>query len=120
MEYLYLKWISPKTSEKHVIGALCRKNGKYYFKLVKGYTKIKDEIEFPSNTIPVLDENKIYESNILFAIFRIRLPNITKCSENELKKFMEKYNLETCDEFEMLKATSGKFRLDNFIVEGEL
>ena len=30
MEYLYLKWISNKTGKKHVIGALCRKNAKYF------------------------------------------------------------------------------------------
>lgn len=120
MKYLYLKWISYKTGKKHVIGALCRKDGKYYFKLVKGYSKLKDEIEFPSNIIPFSDENRIYESNILFSIFRIRLPDITKYSENELNKFLEQYNLDTCDEFEILKATSGKLRLDNFVVEGEL
>lgn len=120
MEYLYLKWISPKTGQKHIIGALCVKNGKYYFKLVKGYTKIKEEIEFPSNAIPFYDENKIYESKELFSIFKIRLPDIKKYSESEMKELLEEYKLETYDEFEMLKLTSGRLRLDNFIVEGEI
>lgn len=120
MEYLYLKWISNKTVNKHVIGALCRKDWKYYFKLVKDYSRLKEKIEFPSNIIPFSDENRIYESNILFAIFRIRLPDITRYSESELNKLLEQYKLDTYDEFKMLKATSGKLRLDNFIVEGEL
>ena len=119
MNYLYLKWFDNKTNKKYVIGALYRKYGKYYFKLINGYSKLIKEINFPSNIIPFKDENKIYESKSLFSVFKERLPDITKYTENELKEILEKYKMETYDEFEMLKATKGKLRLDNFIVEGE-
>lgn len=119
MDFLYLKWFDHKTNKKYVIGALYRKYNKYYFKLVNGYHKIVKETGFPSNILPFKNENKIYESKNLFSIFKQRLPDITKYTEKELKELLEKYNFDIYDEFEMLKATKGSLRLDNFILEGE-
>lgn len=120
MDYLYLKWFDYKTNKKYVIGALYRRNGKYYFKLVKDYLKLVEKINFPSNTIPFNNENKIYESKNLFSIFKVMLPEANKLSEEEIKELLKEYNLYTYDEFELLKATKGKLRLDNFFVEGEI
>lgn len=120
MDYLYLKWFDIKTNKKYVIGALYKKDNKYYFKLVKGYSKIAKKINFPSNTIPFNNENKIYESKNLFSIFKIRLPDITKYTEEEFKELLKEYNLKDYDEFKLLEITKGMLRDDNFIVEGEI
>ncbi len=120
MDYLYLKWFDYKTDKKYVIGALYKRNGKYYFKLVKDYSKLVEKIDFPSNTIPFNNENKIYESKKLFSIFQVMLPDVNKLFEEELKELLKEYNLDTYDEFELLKATKGNLRVDNFSVEGEI
>ena len=120
MDYLYLKWFDYKTNKKYVIVALYKKDGKYYFKLVKDYLKLAEKIDFPSNTIPFNNENKIYESKNLFSIFKVMLPDINKFSEEELKQLLKEYSLDTYDEFELLKVTKGNLRLDNFSVEGEI
>ena len=119
MDYLYLKYIDYKTNKKYIIGALYKKENKYYFKLVKDFYKKIEKIDFPINTIPFNDENKIYESEELFDIFKIRLPDISKYTENELSDLLKEYKQETYDEFEFLRITKGKLRIDNFIVEGE-
>lgn len=119
MDYLYLKYFDYKTNKKYVIGALYKKQNKYYFKLVKNFLKKVEKIDFPINMFPFYDENKIYESEELFAIFKIRLPDINKYTNEELNSLLKEYNLENYDEFEFLKVTKGKLRLDNFILEGE-
>ena len=48
------------------------------------------------------------------------MPNIENYTEIELKKIIKKYNLSSYDEFEILKVTEGKLKLDNFIIEGEI
>ena len=120
MEYLYLKWIDYDTNKKYVIGALYKKYDKYYFKLIDGYSNLVKQIKIPSNVIPFKDKRKIYESKSLFPIFKERLPNIENYTEIELKELLKKYNLSSYDEFEILKVTEGKLKLDNFIIEGEI
>ncbi len=48
------------------------------------------------------------------------LPDVNKLFEEELKELLKEYNLDTYDEFELLKATKGNLRVDNFSVEGEI
>ena len=120
MDYLYLKWIEPKTNKKYVIGALYKRSEKYYFKLVKGYTSLKSKINFPSNIFLFKNENTIYESKELFSIFKVRLPNIKQYTKQELQELLKEYDLEKYNEFEMLRKTKGRLKLDNFILEGEL
>ena len=38
-EYLYLKFYDYKTDKKYLIGALYRKDGKYYFKMSKQHVE---------------------------------------------------------------------------------
>ena len=90
MEYLYLKWIDYRTDKKYLIGALFRdkEKGKYYFKLSKAHVEqaLKDGA-ISEVILPFSDYDKIYESDQIFAIFKIRLPKIERFSEEELKDF---------------------------------
>lgn len=119
MENLYLKWVDYKTNEKHVIGALCRdkKNNKYYFKLNENYIKKAEECGFAPATIPFSDVNRIYESDVLFPFFRIRVPKIEKMDEDDIKDLLEEFDMEVFDEFEFLKKSKGEVMTDHFILE---
>ena len=122
MEYLYLKWIDYRTNKKYLIGALFRdkEKGKYYFKLSRRHVeKALNEKAIPKVVLPFSDYDKIYESNEIFAIFKIRLPKIEEFSEEELKDFLEDLEMKEYDEFEYLRKTNGVLLTDKFIVEEE-
>lgn len=122
MEYLYLKWFDYKTNKKYLIGALFRdkEKGKYYFKSSRVHIEkaIKEGI-FSKAILPFSDIDKIYESDKIFAIFRIRLPKIENYSKEELKDLLEDLNMEEYDEFEYLRRTKGILLTDKFVVEEE-
>lgn len=121
METLYLKWVDYKTNQKYVIGALCkdRKNNKYYFKLSEDYMSKAKEVGFSSATLPFTDVNKIYESDILFPLFRIRIPKIENYDEEDLEVLLQEYDMKEFDEFEFLRKTKGELMTDYFILEEE-
>ena len=122
MEYLYLKWIDYRTDKKYLIGALFRdkEKGKYYFKLSKAHVEqaLKDEA-ISEVILPFSDYDKIYDSDQIFAIFKIRLPKIERFSEEELKDFLKDLDMEEYDEFEYLRKTQGILETDKFIIEEE-
>ena len=119
MENLYLKWEDYKTGEKYVLGALCRDkaNNKYYFKLNENYVKKAEQGNFSMAILPFSDVNKIYESDILFPFFRIRIPKIDKMDEDDIKELLEELDMKEFDEFEYLRKTKGKVMTDHFILE---
>ena len=122
MEYLYLKWIDYKTNKKYLIGALFRdkEKRKYYFKMSRRHVeKAIKENAISKALLPFYDLDKIYESDEIFAIFKVRLPKIEKFSEDELKDFLKDLNMEEYDEFEYLRKTKGKLVTDKFILEEE-
>ena len=122
MEYLYLKWIDYKTNKKYLIGALFRdkEKRKYYFKMSRRHVeKAIKEKAISKALLPFYDLDKIYESDEIFAIFKVRLPKIEKFSEDELKDFLKDLNMEEYDEFEYLRKTKGKLVTDKFILEEE-
>ncbi len=121
MENLYLKWIDYKTNQKYTIGALCRdkENNKYYFKLNEDYINKAKMAGFSPATLPFTDTNKIYESDTLFPIFRMRVPNIDNFDEDELEDLLYEFNMKEYDEFEFLKKTKGEIATDYFILEEE-
>ena len=122
MEYLYLKWIDYKTNKKYLIGALFRdkEKRKYYFKMSRKHVeKAIKEKAISKALLPFCDLDKIYESDEIFAIFKVRLPKIEKFSEDELKDFLKDLNMEEYDEFEYLRKTKGKLVTDKFILEEE-
>ncbi len=122
MEYLYLKWIDYKTNKKYLIGALFRdkEKNKYYFKLSQNHIeKALEENVISKQMLPFSDFDKIYESDEIFAIFKIRLPKIEKFSNEEIKILLEDLEIKEYDEFEYLRKTNGILMTDNFIVEEE-
>lgn len=122
MEYLYLKWIDYKTNKKYLIGALFRdkEKGKYYFKLSKQHVELALKHNVISEALlPFSDYNKIYESDEIFAVFRIRLPKIEKYSKEELLELLEDLDMKEYDDFEYLRRTKGILLTDKFIIEEE-
>ena len=122
MEHLYLKWNDYKTNSKYLIGALFRdkEKGKYYFKLSKAHIENAVEKGIISRALlPFSDFNKIYESDNLFSIFRIRIPKLERYSSDELKELLVDLDMKEFDEFEYLKKTKGILMTDNFIIEEE-
>lgn len=120
MEYLYLKWVDYKTNKKYLIGALFKEKGKYYFKMSKSHIeKALNEKVITKAILPFSNLDKIYESDEIFAIFKIRLPKIEDYSEEELQFLLEDLNMDKYDEFEYLRKTKGILMTDHFIVEEE-
>lgn len=120
MEHLYLKWNDHKSNSKYLIGALFRdkEKGKYYFKVSKAHVESAVEKGIISKALlPFSDFNKIYESNKLFSIFKIRLPKLERYSSDELKELLQDLNMNEFDEFEYLKKTNGQLATDNFLIE---
>ena len=122
MEYLYLKWIDYRTDKKYLIGALFRdkEKGKYYFKLSKSHVeKALKEKAISEIILPFSDYERIYESDTIFAIFKIRLPKLEKYSEEELEELLKDLDMKEYDDFEYLRKTKGMLETDNFVVEEE-
>lgn len=122
MEYLYLKWIDYKTNKKYLIGALFRdkEKGKYYFKLSKAHVeKALKEKAISEIILPFSDYDKIYESDEIFAIFKIRLPKLEKYNDEELKELLKDLDMKEYDDFEYLRKTKGMLETDNFVIEEE-
>lgn len=118
MEYLYLKWKDYKTNKKYLIGALFKQNGKYYFKISKAHVKKAiDKKVFSKAILPFSDYDKIYESDEIFEIFKIRLPKIEKYSKEELEDLLRDLGMDKFDEFEYLRKTKGLLMTDKFIIE---
>ena len=122
MEYLYLKWIDYRNNKKYLIGALFRdkQKGKYYFRLSKAHVEkaIKDGA-ISEIILPFSDYDKIYESNEIFAIFKIRLPKLENYETEELEELLKDLDMKEYDDFEYLRKTKGMLETDNFVVEEE-
>ena len=105
-----------------MIGALFRdkEKRKYYFKMSRRHVeKAIKEKAISKALLPFYDLDKIYESDEIFAIFKVRLPKIEKFSEDELKDFLKDLNMKEYDEFEYLRKTKGRLVTDKFILEEE-
>ena len=107
MDILYLKWECPINGKKYIIGALCRNDNKYYFKLSKQHVE-----ESCKETSSVFSE-------ILFSMFKIRIPKIETYDEDEMNCLLEDLDLNTFDEMKYLEKTKGKLLTDHFILEKE-
>ena len=122
MEYLYLKWVDYRTNKKYLIGALFRdkEKRKYYFKMSRKHVEkaIHEEV-ISEALLPFYDLDKIYESDEIFAIFKVRLPKIETYSQEEMKELLEDLEMDEYDEFEYLRKTKGMLVTDKYILEEE-
>ena len=118
--YLYLKFYDYKTEKKYLIGALYKKDDKYYFKMSRQHIEeaLKEGI-YSKVILPFDDYDKIYESKEIFAIFKIRLPKLEEYSEEELELLLKDLDMKEYDELEYLRKTKGILMTDHFIVEEE-
>jgi len=119
VEVLYLKWKNYKTNKKYVIGALCKENQKYFFKLNSNGLKEARQAGF-FQKLEFNDENKIYSSQELFTMFKVRIFEPEKYTDEQMKEYLNKYGLEEYDEFEILKKTKGILMTDNFSLEEKM
>lgn len=121
MDFLYLKWIDNDTNEKYVLGALCRDkvNNVYYFKLNEDYVNKAKKCGISTAALPFDDVNKIYESRLLFPLFRARVPDIESFDDESIDELLSEYNMDEYDEFEFLRRTKGISNSDNFVLEEE-
>ncbi len=122
MEYLYLKWVDYRTNKKYLIGALFRdkEKRKYYFKMSRKHVeKAIQEKVISEALLPFYDLDKIYESDEIFAIFKVRLPKIETYSQEEMKELLEDLEMDEYDEFEYLRKTKGMLVTDKYILEEE-
>ena len=122
MEYLYLKWVDYRTNKKYLIGALFRdkEKRKYYFKMSRKHVeKAIQEKVISEALLPFYDLDKIYESDEIFAIFKVRLPKIQTYSQEEMKELLQDLEMDEYDEFEYLRKTKGMLVTDKYILEEE-
>ena len=122
MEYLYLKWVDYRTNKKYLIGALFmdKEKRKYYFKMSRKHVeKAIQEKVISEALLPFYDLDKIYESDEIFAIFKVRLPKIETYSQEEMKELLEDLEMDEYDEFEYLRKTKGMLVTDKYILEEE-
>ena len=121
MEFLYLKWVDKETDKKYVLGALCRDkvNNMYYFKLNEDYLNKAKKCGFSTAVLPFDDVNRIYESKLLFPLFRVRVPDIENYDDESINDLLAEYDMEEYDEFEFLRRTKGISMTDSFILEEE-
>ena len=119
-KYLYLKFYDFKTDKKYLIGALYKKDGKYYFKMSKQHVQeaLKAGV-YNKAILPFDNLDTIYESKEIFAIFKVRLPRLEEYSKEELDLLLKDLDMEEYDEFEYLRKTKGQIMTDHFIVEEE-
>lgn len=118
MDYLYLKCINRVTKEKYVLGALCRDivNNVYYFKLNSDYASKAKKCGVSLSSLPFNDANRIYESKIMFPIFRtddLDLSDVDTKNDNVLGKMIDEFEK---DYFELLKK-HGTLKIDNLVFE---
>ena len=106
-KYLYLIWKDPKTRQNFTIGKLGR-GAKYYFEYADDIGKAENN---GWSKFDVFPEEKVYESDVLFPVFASRLPDRKR---RDIEKILEKYELSSFDEFELLRKSEGRLPIDTY------
>ena len=92
----------------------------FYFKLSKNHIeKALNESIYSKAILPFSDYDKIYESDEMFEIFKIRLPKIESYSKEEMDTLLEDLEMKEYDDFEYLRKTKGILMTDKFVIEEE-
>jgi len=105
---LLVIWQDSNTRLRHIIGELCKNNG-FNFRYMTEKTQELKSIGFNSLTaFPDFEKN--YFSNYLFPAFSSRLPDKRR---SDMSVILSHYNMDTYDEFELLKKSGGKLPIDS-------
>lgn len=106
-DFLYLIWKDPQTRRNFTVGKLTR-NEKYFFKYCEENSLAK---KCGWRELEAFPEEKTYESETLFPVFSSRLPDPKR---RDIKKILEKYDLFTYDEYELLRKSSARLPIDTY------
>jgi len=106
-DYLYVVWKDPRSRRNYIIGKLTR-GEKYTFEYCEDYKEAEKAGWELLNAFP---EEKIYESDTLFAAFSSRLPNPKR---RGMDTILEKYGLTEYDGYELLKKSTGRLPFDTY------
>ena len=106
-KFLYLIWKDPHTRTNFTVGKLS-KNGSYKFEYFGEFGKAES---CGWSKLEAFPENKVYESDTLFPVFASRLPDRKR---RDIKKILEKYELEDFEEFDLLRKSEGRLPIDTY------
>ncbi len=106
-DYLYLIWKEPATRRNYVVGQLS-KNSQFEFSY--GF-EINHAIEKGFKLLPSFEDvDRVYKSDTLFPTFSSRLPDRKR---RDIGRILAKYDLETFNEYKLLKRSGAKLPIDN-------
>jgi len=103
---LLVIWQDNETRLRHIIGELSKCNGykfRYSIEKIEKLKRFRNLAAFP-------ELEKIYESERLFPTFSSRLPDKRR---SDIKEILNCYEMDSYDEFELLKKSSGKLPTDS-------
>lgn len=105
-DYLYLIWKDSQTRKNYIVGELS-KNGQYEFRYTR---EVNEAINAGFDLLISFDElGKTYTNDTLFPTFSSRLPDKKR---RDLDKILKKYNLDTFDEYALLKKSGARLPID--------
>ena len=108
-DVLYLVW-TDTAGNKYKVAELSKENNEYSFRYILDELKQARQKGFePFIAFPRIDA--IYHNPNLFAVFAARLPDEKR---PEIGEILKTYNMESYDEFELLKRSRGKLPTDNY------
>ncbi len=105
--YLYLIWKDNKSRRQYIVGQLT-KNGQFEFSY--GHEVEKAIVSGFKPLVSFEDIERVYKSDNLFPVFSSRLPDKKR---RGIEKILEKYNLESYDEYMLLKRSGARLPIDN-------
>lgn len=105
--YLFLIWRDPESRKNFIIGKLSRCN-RFTFEYCEQYKEAQDA---GWNFLEAFPEEKVYESDTLFAVFSGRLPDPKR---RDISQILKKYELQDYDGFELLRKSTGRLPIDTY------
>ena len=105
--FLYVIWKDPISRRNYIIGKLTKGN-KYTFEYCEEY---KNALSAGWKLLSAFPDEKLYESDTLFAAFASRLPDPKR---RGIETILQKYGLDKYDGYELLRRSSGRLPIDTY------
>ncbi len=105
--FLYVIWKDPRSRRNYIIGKLSKSKG-YKFEYCNEYKKAQ---EVGWELLDAFPEDKLYESDELFAGFAGRLPDPKR---KGIEGILQKYGLDEYDGYELLRKSTGRQPMDTY------